>query len=117
MVTKKVIDTIYKTCKRRPASPEELDIALLFEQLPLEHDIGIDGDSLITGSIPESSPFHSLPLGHIHGIIDFDDCVAVALHSSIVFLDKETDRTSVHIRQERPSIIDRLRYNLSNPEP
>ena len=116
MVTKKVIDTTYKTCKHRPASPEELDIALLFEQLPIEHAIGIDGDSLIIGSIPESSPFHCLPLGHIHGIIDFDDCVAIALHSSIVFLDKESERTSVHIRQERPSIIDRLRYNLSNPE-
>ena len=80
MVTKKVIDTIYKTCKHRPASPEELDIALLFEQLPIEHAIGIDGDSLIIGSIPGGSP------------------------------------STVHFRQERPSIIDRLRYNLSNPE-
>lgn len=114
MVTKKVIDTIYKTYRRRPDSPEELDIALLFEHLPLEHAIGIDGDSLTIGSIPESSPFHSLPLGHIHGIIDFDDCVAVALHSSIVFLDKESDRTSIHIRQQRPSLIDRIRLNLTS---
>lgn len=114
MVTKKVIDTIYKTYRQRPASSEDLDIALLFEQLPLDHGIGIEGDSLIIGSIPESSPFHSLPLGHIHGIIDFDDCVAVALHSSIVFLDKESDRTSVHLRQDRPSLLDRLRLSLQS---
>lgn len=114
MVTKKAIDTIYKTYRQRPASSEDLDIALLFEQLPLEHGIGIEGDSLIIGSIPESSPFHSLPLGHIHGIIDFDDCVAVVLHSSIVFLDKESDRTSVHLRQDRPSLLDRLRLSLQS---
>lgn len=49
MIQKKVIDSIYKKYKKRPASPDELDIPLLFEQLPFEAGVEIDGDDIVLG--------------------------------------------------------------------
>jgi len=114
MIQKKVIDAIYKKYRRRPASPDELNIPLLFEELPEEARIEIDGNNIIFGSISPSSPFHKIPVGHMHAIIDFDEAVAIVLHSSIVFISKEDGSAYVHIKDIRPSIIDRLRGVMGN---
>ena len=51
MIQKKVIDAIYKKYRRRPASPDELNIPLLFEKLPEEAGVEIDGNHIIFNSI------------------------------------------------------------------
>ena len=118
MIDKKVIDTIYKRYKKRPSSTDELDIALLFEGVHPMHDIYIDGDEIVINSIPETSPFHAIPLSHVNAILDFEEHVAIVLHSSIIFLSKtENDRpVSIHIKPMRETLGSRLRsaLNLSN---
>lgn len=116
MVTKKVIEAIYKTCRRKPDSPDELDIALLFNDVADNHKIHIDEGWLTIGSLPAHSPFHRIALKRIHGIIEFEDEVAVVLHSSIIFLNKHDSRAHIHVKEEKPSFMDRLRYHLSAPE-
>ena len=61
MIHKKVIDAIYKKFKSRPASPDELDIPLLFEKLPEQAEIEIDGDNLVIGEYRSgvTSAFHT----------------------------------------------------------
>lgn len=113
MIQKKVIDTIYKKFRNRPASPDELNIPLLFEQLPEETQIEVDGNDLVINSVDSLSPFHRIPVNHIHAIIEFDEAVAIVLHSAIVFLSKETGAMHVHIREMKPGIIDRLRDIVS----
>lgn len=113
MVTKKVIDTIYKTCKSRPESPDELNIALLFETLAEHHAIEIDEGHITINSIPPGSPFHRVALSRIHDIVEFDDEVAIVMHSSIIFLNKNDNKAHIHIKQERPSFMDRLRYHMA----
>ena len=51
MIQKKVIDAIYKKYRRRPASPDELNIPLLFEKLPEEAGVEIDGKTLDRKSV------------------------------------------------------------------
>lgn len=114
MIHKKVIDAIYKKYRKRPASPDELNIPLLFEQLPEEAGIEIDDANLIINSIDPRSPFHKIPVNHIHAIIEFDEAVALVLHSSIVFLSKEDGSAHVHIKSVGPSILDRLRGVMGN---
>lgn len=109
MIQKKVIDAIYKKYRRRPASPDELNIPLLFEKLPEEAGIEIDGNNIIINSIDSKSPFHRLPVTHIHAIIDFDEAVAIVLHSSIMFISKEDGSAHVHIKEIGYSFLDRLR--------
>jgi hypothetical protein len=109
MIQKKVIEAIYKKYSNRPASPDELNIPLLFEKLPEEAMIEIDGNDIVIGSIPQSSPFHSIPVIHIHAILEFEEAIVIVLHSSILFLSKENGALSVHLRDIKPSLIDRIR--------
>lgn len=113
MIQKKVIDSIYKKFRKRPVSPDELDIPLLFEKVPIETAIEIDGDQLVINSIESSSPFHSIPVSHIHAIIEFDEAVAIVLHSSIIFISKEDGSVHVHLKDIGPTFIDRVKSILS----
>lgn len=115
MVTKKVIESLYKTCNTRPESPDELNIAALFEALPF-HGVQIEDGDVVINSIPDESPFHRISLSRINDIIEFEDEVAIVLHSSIIFLNKADGRANVHIRQQQPSLIDRLRYKFANAD-
>lgn len=109
MITKKVIDTIYKKYNKRPQSTDDLNIALLFEAVTPEHNIEIDGNDLIINSIDPFSPFHMLPLHGVHAIVEFDAHIAIIMHSSIIFLNKEDAGVSVHIKQDEASLSQRLR--------
>ena len=113
MIQKKVIDAIYKKCRRRPQSPDELNIPLLFEKLPEEAMIEIDENDIIINNIDASSPFHRIPVSHIHAILEFDEAVAIVLHSSIIFLSKDDGSVHVHLTEMRPSIIDRIRAAIA----
>lgn len=112
MIQKKVIDAIYKKFKRRPTSPDELDIPLLFEKLPEFASVEIDGDELVLPMVEAHSPFHRIPVSHIHAIVDFDEAVAIVLHSSIVFISKDDGAVFVHIKEIGMSLLDRVRTAL-----
>lgn len=109
MVTKKVIQDIYSKYNKPPESPDELNLALLFDCALENYGIEIDGNDLCIASLGPSSPFSILPLDHIHEILDFDNYVAVVLPNSILFLNKLVSEINVHIRLEEPSIWSRLK--------
>ncbi|MDE5941099.1 MAG: hypothetical protein K2H14_03210 [Muribaculaceae bacterium] len=113
MIHKKVIDAIYRKCRKRPESPDELNIPLLFEKLPEETMIEVDETDIVIGSVDQMSPFHRIPVSHIHAILEFDEAVAIVLHASIVFLSKENGAMHVHLKEMKPSILDRIRGALS----
>ena len=109
MITEKVINSLYKTYKNRPESPDELDICLLFEQLIDHHDIQIDDHgNLIINSMPAGAPFHKIALSRIHAIVEFEHKIAIVLHSSIIFLNKKDDKSHIHIRQTKASLLDKI---------
>ena len=112
MIQKKVIDAIYKKCRKRPASPDELNIPLLFEKLPEEAMIEVDGNDIVINSVSHDSPFHRIPVSHIHAILEFDEAIAIVLHSSIIFLSKEDGSMHVHLKNVGPTLIDRIRSIL-----
>lgn len=113
MINKKVIDTIYKKYSRRPASPDELDVPLLFEKVPEAAMVEVDGNSILINSIDSQSPFHSIPVVNIHAILDFEEAVAIVLHSSIIFLSKHDGSMNVHLRALGMSFIERIKSAIS----
>lgn len=108
MITNKVIETIYKRYKKRPKSTDDLNVALLFEGVHPVHDIEIDGNLLRINSIPKQSPFHEIPLSAVHAIIEFEEHVAIVLHSSILFLNRYNEGVSVHIKPFKPTLKERM---------
>lgn len=115
MITKQVIDTIYKKYDKRPKSPDCLDFGLLFDTVQENHDISVDmdADSLFIGSIDSRSPFHKIPLSKIHAIIPFEEWVAIVLHSSIIFLNRNSSKVSIHIAPPKMSFLDKVRNTFS----
>ena len=110
MINKEVIQELYDKFPKRPASPDELDIDLLFMYLMDNHDFYIDDDgNLVINSIAPNSPFPSIPLSHIHKIVDFENSIARVLHSAIVFLNKNDSKVNIHIRTSKPSLWNRIR--------
>lgn len=109
MVTKKIIESIYKNYNRPPSSPDELNIGLLFDYAMENHGIIIDENDLFIGSVDPDSPFAVLPLDHVHEILEFDNYIAIVLPNSIVFLNKNNSEVHVHVRLESPSIWEKLK--------
>lgn len=113
MITRKVIQTLYKKYRKLPESPDYLDMALLFEYASRHHNVAIDMegpvDSLVIRSIDPDSPFHRIPLERIHAIVPFEEWVAIVLHSSIIFLNRNSNRVSVHVRTDPPTVWERVK--------
>lgn len=112
MVTKQVIDDIYRQFNHPPQSVDELNIGLLFDYALENHGIVIDENDLYIGSVDPKSPFAVLPLDRIHEILEFEDVIAIVLHSSILFLNKNNSNVHVHIRMDSPSLWTRLKSRL-----
>ena len=113
MITRQIIQTLYKKYRKLPESPDCLDMPLLFDYAARHHNIEIDMDgpveSLVIRSIDKDSPFHRIPLNRIHAIVPFEEWVAVVLHSSIIFLNRTSSRVSVHVRTHEPGLVDKIR--------
>ncbi len=111
MVTKKVIQTLYKQFSRPPKSADELNISLLFDYALENHGIFIDEDNLYIGCVDPASPFATIPLPRINQIVEFETCLAIVLPSSIIFLDKDDSDVNIHLRldDEKPSLWQRIK--------
>ncbi|MCM1336251.1 MAG: hypothetical protein NC187_04335 [Candidatus Amulumruptor caecigallinarius] len=112
MITKEVIDSIYKQYKSRPSSPDNLNLGLLFDYAIDNHAIFIDDGNLVIDSVNPDSPFHSIPLRHIHEILEFENSIGIVLDNSIIFLNKHDDAVHVHLRMQKPTLMDRARELL-----
>lgn len=111
MITSQVIDTLYKKYRKLPKSIDCLDFGLLFDTIAEHHDISVDmdTDSLILRSLGERSPFYKIPLSRIHAIVPFEEWVAIVLHSSIIFLNRNSAKVSVHVKPPKLSFVDRIK--------
>jgi hypothetical protein len=112
MITREVIDTLYKTYHTRPKHAESLDMALLFDSTNDHHNLAVDLESerLTIGSVSNDSPFKRIAMRCIHAIVPFEEWVAIVMHSSIIFLNRESSRVAVHLKPFEPSIIEKVRY-------
>lgn len=111
MITKEVIQAIYKKYPKRAKSVDELDFGLLFDSVGTLHDINIDfaANRLIIGSLEERSIFRKIPLGHIHAFVPFEEWTAIVLNASILFLNRKRPEVSVHLKPQEQSMADRLK--------
>lgn len=111
MISNKVIEQLYKQYNRRPKSIDELNIPLLFEAVHPMHGIEFDEGELIINSVPLDSPFHRIPLMLIHEIVEFEEVIAIVLHSSIIFLSRTSESASpvqIHIKPIDLSFTDKF---------
>lgn len=111
MITKEVIQNIYKKYPKRAKSVDDLDFGLLFDTVGVTHDISVDFNTnrLIIGSLDSRSIFRSIPLSHIHAFVPFEEWTAIVLNASILFLSKRGPDVSIHLKPQEMSVADRLK--------
>ncbi len=111
MITKQVIDELYKKYKKLPDGIEHLDIGLLFDYASEHHDIQIDDEgNLVIKSLDERSPFHKIALDRIHGISAFENSLSIVMHSSILFLNRHDSGINVHIKTNPPTVWEKMKW-------
>jgi len=118
MITKEVIQTLYKKYPKRAKCIDCLDIALLFDTVGVVHDINVDieANKLIIGSIDDKSIFKFIPLSNIHAIVPFEEWTAVVLHSSIIFLNRKDTKVSIHLKPPTRTVADRIKGLFSGDD-
>lgn len=111
MITKQNITDLYKKFAQRPSSVDHLDMPTLFESASEFHGVYVDPDTneLIINSIDPQSPFHAISLDKINAIVNLDEWVAIVLHSSIIFLNKQNSKVAIDIKPVKMSLTDRIR--------
>lgn len=111
MISQKIIESLYKKYKKPPKSIDLLNLAVLFDYAARHHDISIDPDTeqLTIGSVDPKSPFRTLSLKRLNGIVPFEEWVALVMPNSIVFLNRRNSDVAVDIRPVSQSLMDRLR--------
>lgn len=110
MITRQVIETLYKKYRKAPKSIDMLNLSILFEYAAQHHNIFIDpeAETLLIGSIDPASPFHTIYISRINAIVAFEEWVAIVLPASIIFLNRTNNKVAIDIRSVRPSLLDRL---------
>ena len=111
MITRQIVDTLYKKYRKAPKSVDMLNLAILFDYAANHHNIFIDPETeeLTIGSIAPTSPFHRLPVKRINAIVPFEEWVAIVLPAAIIFLNRQNSKVAVDIKDVKPTLLDRLR--------
>lgn len=101
-VTESVILELYKRFSKRPATLDARNLCLLADFIVEDKGVSLEEDSLVFTETPPGSPFREIPFENVHGVADLSNLLAIVLHSSIIFLNKKTLQTSVHIKRLSP---------------
>ncbi len=111
MVTRKVIDELYKRFPKAPKGIEFLDMGALMMNTAPEHDLELtENGELVINSLDSSSPFHKLELSRMCGIVPFERSVAIVMPNSILFLNKKDAGVNVHFKPNPVSLKDKIKY-------
>lgn len=108
MITKKVIDELYRKYRKRPSCTDDLDIGVLFDNVADDHGIEIDEKSLVINSVDAGSLFHKIELERIHAIVKFEEAVAIVLRASILFLNIGNNGVNVHVKVNPPTLWQKI---------
>lgn len=112
MITSKTIDELYRRYRRQPKRLDERNLSLLIDYALDTDAVELDGDLLVFTRLEQNSPFRSIELERIHGVVDLDEAVAVVLPHSIIFIDKRSYDTHAHIKANPTGFFGKLRYML-----
>lgn len=100
MVTKQVIQEIYKEYKKPVDNIEDLNLSYFLKLLAPHHKLKFEGDELIFEDMEEFNPFRRILVRNLNAILEFTKTVAFVLPNHILFLGKRSPELSVHFKPE-----------------
>lgn len=97
MITANNINDLYNVYANQPAL-EERNLTALMEFAFASGHLDFDGDRLVICSQPEDSLFRFVEIERIHAAVDFDDCMAIVMPNSIIFINKHNGAAYVSVK-------------------
>ena len=110
MITKQVIDSLYKKYQKMPKNDADRNLHVIREFASVHPAMDIEGDNLTLYNVDPTSPFSEINLKNVNACVEFDDCLALVMHSSIVFIMKADGAPHVHIKMQPESLADKFRF-------
>ena len=100
MINENVIKEIYRRFKKPVKDQSELNLPY-FQQLLQTHNPIEVGDEMITiRNMEEFSPFKRFLIRSLTTVLELDKMVAFVFNTHIVFMNKDSEATHVHLRPE-----------------
>lgn len=100
MITKKVIDEIYKKYGKG-RKDEDLNLDYFVKLLKPYHHLTVGDMEVTIDNLEEFNPFRCFLIRSINAVLEFDSNVAFVFSGHILFLEKKTSKMHVHIKPEK----------------
>lgn len=100
MVTKKVIQDIYKNYSKPHTNREELQLPYFVKLLEKHHHLSFENDEIIFDDMDQFDPFRRILIRNLHAILEFTKMVAFVFPNHILFLGKDSPELRVHFKPE-----------------
>lgn len=112
MVSRKVIEEIYRKYRREPKPEQQQQIIkTLIDTVGETHHLTTDSQGfLIIGSLDEMSPFRRIMIRRIHGVAVFEKSAAIVLPNSIIFLNRKDDGVNIHFKPNPTSFWEKVKW-------
>ena len=112
MIQQNVIKEIYRKYRRVPKRKDDLHLHILTDVLGGLVVVRLEGGEVVIISKNPDTHDIRIDISRIHGVIEFDFHVAIVLQGSIIFIAKETGEIRMHIKEDKLTLLDRIRIFL-----
>lgn len=99
MINDEVIKEIYKRYKK-PVKRDELNLPYFQEILSENNPIDVDDEKVEIRNMDQFSPFKRFLIRSIYTVLEFEHMVAFVFNNHIMFLDKESSESHIHLKPE-----------------
>ena len=99
MINDEVIKEIYKRYKK-PVKRDELNLPCFQEILSENNPIDVDDEKVEIRNMDQFSPFKRFLIRSIYTVLEFEHMVAFVFKNHIMFLDKESSESHIHLKPE-----------------
>lgn len=100
MLTKEIIQDIYKQYSKPTTNKEDLQIPYFLDMLAPYHNLKYDGEEFIFEDMDEFNPFRRILAKNLHAILEFSKHVVFVFPNHILFLGKRSPELHVHFKPE-----------------
>lgn len=110
MISKQVIEEIYKKYNKPPKKVDDLRIPYFLDLLSKSHHLRLsqDQEEIVNEDLDNYNPFKRFLIRRMTAILEFERMVAFAFDNHIIFFQKDSTDMRVHFKPVKKGFFSRL---------
>ncbi len=114
MISKQIIDTLYKKYSKPPKNFSDLHIDEFVAACGDLYGVEVNDVSITFSRMSTDSPFRTILLSNIYGKENFEYHIALVFSTYILFFNRRDYDVTVHFKPESCSCLKRLYWRLKD---